>query len=86
MAPQTVKEQVLRAVEDPPQDTTFEQAMERIYFLARVERGLAQADAGELIDHAEIRREFGAADGAVDVQSGAPLNRASPAGAVPVER
>ena len=56
---QTVKQQVLQAVEDLPEDTTFEQAMERIYFLAKVERGLAQADAGELIDHEEIRREFG---------------------------
>jgi predicted transcriptional regulator len=59
MPSQTVKQQVLQAVEDLPEDTTFEQAMERIYFLAKVERGLAEADAGELIDHEEIRREFG---------------------------
>jgi predicted transcriptional regulator len=55
----TVKQQVLQAVEDLPENTTFEQAMERIYFLAKVERGLAEADAGEMVDHDEIRREFG---------------------------
>ncbi|HET7230843.1 MAG TPA: hypothetical protein VFJ16_12615 [Longimicrobium sp.] len=59
MSPQTVKEQVRQAVEDPPENTTFEQATERIYFLAKVERGLAEADAGELIDHDQILREFG---------------------------
>jgi predicted transcriptional regulator len=55
---QTVKEQVLHAVENLPDNATFEQAMERIYFLSKVQRGLQQADAGELIDHDEVRREF----------------------------
>jgi predicted transcriptional regulator len=54
----TVKEQVIQAVETLPENTTFEQVMERIYFLAKVERGLAQAEAGELIEHDEILREF----------------------------
>lgn len=40
------------------EDSAFGQVMERTSFLAKVERGLAEADAGELIDHEEIRREF----------------------------
>ena len=55
MQGQNVKELVLHAVENLPDDTTFEQAMERIYFLYKVERGLAKADAGEVVDHEEVR-------------------------------
>lgn len=58
MSPQTVKQQVLQAVEDLPEDTTFEQAMERIYFLAKVDRGLAEADAGDLVDHDSVRESM----------------------------
>ena len=58
MATQTVKQQVLQAVEELPDDTTFEEAMERIYFLYNVERGLAQADAGDVVDHDDVLREF----------------------------
>lgn len=58
MATNSVKEQVLQAVEELPDNTTFEEAMERIYFLYKVERGLAQADAGDVIEHDDVLREF----------------------------
>ena len=41
----TTKEQMLQAVKALPADATIEDAMERFLFLAKVERGLAQADA-----------------------------------------
>ena len=51
--------QLLRdAVEHLPEDATVEDAMERLYFLAKVARGLEAADRGETVDHAEVRREF----------------------------
>jgi predicted transcriptional regulator len=58
MATNSVKEQVLQAVEELPDNTTFEEAMERIYFLYKVERGLAQADAGDVVEHDDVLREF----------------------------
>ena len=58
MATHTVKEQVLQAVEELPDDTTFEEAMEQIYFLYKVERGLAQADAGDVVEHDDVVHEF----------------------------
>jgi len=39
----TVNRQVLQAIEALPENTTFEQGMERIYFLAKVERGIPLA-------------------------------------------
>ncbi len=41
-----VKERVLDAVRGMPDDATVEDAMERLYFLAKVEEGLRQANAG----------------------------------------
>lgn len=51
----TAKEKMLNAVESLPADATFEDAMERFLFLAKVERGLQQADEGKTITHSEVQ-------------------------------
>lgn len=56
-APQ-IKSEILRAVQDLPEDATVEDAIERLYFLAKVERGLKQAEAGETIPHDEVKARF----------------------------
>jgi hypothetical protein len=33
--------------------------MERLYFLAKAERALADADAGRLVEHNQVRAKFG---------------------------
>ena len=49
--------QLLReAVEHLPDDATVEDAMERLYFLAKVARGLEAADRGDVVSHEEARR------------------------------
>ena len=51
--------QLLRdAVEHLPEDATVEDAMERLYFLAKVARGLEAADRGETVDDDGGRREI----------------------------
>ena len=47
MTEATVKEKVLKAVSELPADATFEDAMERLYVLYKVEQGLRQIEAGE---------------------------------------
>ena len=44
----TAKEKIIQAVEALPADTIFEEAMERLLFLAKVDKGIEQADAGEM--------------------------------------
>jgi hypothetical protein len=50
-----VKSEIVRAIQDLPEDATVEDAMERLYFLAKIERGLEQSEADETISHDEIK-------------------------------
>jgi predicted transcriptional regulator len=56
--PESTKDRVLEAVQQLPPDATVEQAMERLYFLAKVERGIREADAGQLIPHDEVKKRL----------------------------
>jgi predicted transcriptional regulator len=53
-----VKERVIEAVRGLPDDATVEDAMERLYFLAKVEEGLRQVEAGQTIDAEEAKRRI----------------------------
>ena len=55
----TAKQRALEAIEKLPEDVSFEEVMERLYFLSKVERGLQQADAGQLVSHEEARQRLG---------------------------
>jgi predicted transcriptional regulator len=58
--PQPSTKQLIRdAVEKLPADATVEDAMERLYLLAKVERGVAQADSGQTLSHEEVRARLG---------------------------
>lgn len=49
-----VKEKMLKAVKGLPEDASIEDAMERLLFLAKIERGLEQADSGRTLSHGEV--------------------------------
>ena len=53
-----VKEEIVRVVQELPEDATVEDAIERLYFLAKIERGLEQSEAGNTISHDEIKSRF----------------------------
>jgi predicted transcriptional regulator len=54
----TTKEQMLKVIQELPDDATIEDAMERLYLLYKVERGIAQADAGQKVSQEEARRRM----------------------------
>ena len=58
MAEATLKDRVIEAVRDLPDDATVEDAMERLYFLAKIEKGLRQADEGQTVSHEEAKRRL----------------------------
>jgi predicted transcriptional regulator len=53
-----LKRKIVEAVESLPEDATVEDAIERLYFLAKIERGLEQSEAGDTLPHEEIRKRF----------------------------
>ena len=52
------KQQILKTIEDLPEDAGVEDALDRLYFLYKVERGIRQADRGELISQEEVRERM----------------------------
>ena len=54
----TTKEQLARVIAELPDDATVEDAMERLLFLAKVERGIRQADAGQTIPHDKVKQRM----------------------------
>ena len=52
------KEQILKAIEALPDDATIEDALERLYLLYKIERGLKQADNGALVTQEEARQRM----------------------------
>ena len=57
-APMTTKQQILKVLEELPDDAGVEDALERLYLLYKVETGIRQADAGELISQEEARERM----------------------------
>ncbi len=55
----TARERVLEALQDLPDDATFDDAIERLVLLAKIDAGLAELDAGKGIPHEEVKRRLG---------------------------
>ncbi|HMT06375.1 MAG TPA: hypothetical protein PKA82_00115 [Pyrinomonadaceae bacterium] len=49
------RELVIDAVKHLPDDAPVEAAMERLLLLAKIERGIEQADSGSTISHEEVK-------------------------------
>ena len=58
MSGSAAKQKALQAIEKLPADATLEDAIERLVLLAKIERGLAELDAGKGIDHTEAKRRL----------------------------
>jgi len=52
------KQQMLKAIEELPDDAGIEDAQDRLYLLYKVETGMRQADRGELISQQEARQRM----------------------------
>ncbi len=58
MSSGSIKQKMLEVIANLPADVVLEDAIERLVLLAKTERGLAELDAGEGIDHAESKRRL----------------------------
>ena len=58
LSPMTTKQKVIQAVQGLPENASYEDAMERLLFLSKVERGLEQADAGQTVTHSKVKEKM----------------------------
>tara|TARA_B100000315_G_scaffold27706_1_gene23667 strand:+ start:1790 stop:1972 length:183 start_codon:yes stop_codon:yes gene_type:complete len=49
------KQQILKVMQELPNDASVEDALDRLYLLYKIEKGLRQADHGDLITQEEAR-------------------------------
>lgn len=59
MSKQSTRDRILEALQDLPADATIDDFIERLVFLAKIDEGLAQLDAGDGIPHNEVKRRLG---------------------------
>jgi predicted transcriptional regulator len=52
------KQQILKVMQELPDDAGVEDALDRLYLLYKIEKGLRQADSGELISQEEARHRM----------------------------
>jgi predicted transcriptional regulator len=52
------KEAAIRAIQGLPDDASTEDIMYTMYVRAKIEEGLRDAEAGNLIDHETVKREI----------------------------
>ena len=58
MPNETAKQRAIEALHTLPDDATIDDAIERLCFIAKIEEGLRQSDAGQLTDHEEVKKRF----------------------------
>ena len=54
----TVKQNVLEAIKNLPDDSSYEDIMEKIYFMQKVGAGLKDVEEGRVISHEEVKKRL----------------------------
>ena len=54
----TEKQKAIEALERLPETASLEDAIERLCFIAKVEQGLRDSDAGRVTPHDEVKKRF----------------------------
>ncbi|MBA7470745.1 hypothetical protein ES707_06032 [subsurface metagenome] len=54
----TLKAKIERLIHDLPEKTSIEEAMEKLYILYKIEKGIQQADAGNTVSHEEAKKRL----------------------------
>lgn len=51
------KKKIIKSLRELPEKTTIEEAMEKLYLLAKIEKGIKQADEGQSISHEKAKEK-----------------------------
>jgi predicted transcriptional regulator len=53
------RDRIIESLRQMPADATLDDAIERLVFLAKIEAGLSELDAGKGIPHEEVKQRLG---------------------------
>jgi len=56
----TVKEEARKLIEELPDQATWDDVMYEFYIKKKIEAGIKAAEAGDIVCHDDVRREFSA--------------------------
>jgi hypothetical protein len=56
--PMTTKQKILSVIQSLEDDTSIEQAIDRLYLLRKVEIGLQQAENGDVVEHDDFMNQL----------------------------
>lgn len=56
----TAKEEMLRLLQEQPDDSSYDELLRELAFARMIERGLADSDAGRTVSHEEMGRRIAA--------------------------
>jgi len=54
----TTKQKVINAVQNLPENASYEDVMEKLLFLAKIEKGLQQANEGQTLTHSTVKQKM----------------------------
>ena len=54
----TEKQRAIEALRAMPEHATIDDAIERLCFIAKIDEGLRQSDARQLVSHDEVKKQF----------------------------
>ena len=54
----TTRDQIVESLKTLPPEATLEDVMEHLYFVLRLEQGLKQSEARELVTHDQVVKRF----------------------------
>ena len=52
------KQSAIEIIENLPDDSSYEDIMERLFFLQKVEAGLKDIDDGKVVSHEEVKKRL----------------------------
>ena len=58
MPGETQKQRALEVLHALPDNATIEEAIEQLCFIAKIEEGLRQSEAGRVAGHEEVKKRF----------------------------
>ncbi len=54
----TAKAAAAGALATLPENVSMDEIIERLYLLRKIQLGIAESDAGKVVDHEEVKRRF----------------------------